>query len=272
MKQENLTNSQPASQVGSNTSAPKGKIVYKITGVFDLIGKAFELYKTRFWQLIGIMLVSVLGALPMVVIIGLYIGMDFLPLESGVTLTIINVILGLLMVVAIVILIIVAVSAQAGLYIMIKNETKELTIKEAFMEGKKYAWRFFVVNLLMGIFVLLWSILLIIPGIIAAIYYTFAPWLLIDKGDTGTGAIKKSKNMVKGYWWAVFGRLVAIQILLMIITGLPSIVFEVMKIAEAQILWGIVSNLISFLAAPLILIYAYYMYKDLMVINGEKSA
>lgn len=57
-----------------------------------------------------------------------------------------------------------------------------------------------VANLLMILFILLWMLLLIIPGIIAAIAYSQTFFILADdKKISGSDAIKKSKQMMKGY-------------------------------------------------------------------------
>lgn len=59
--------------------------------------------------------------------------------------------------------------------------------------------------LLMGLFVLLWTLLLIIPGIIAAISYSMTFFIIAD--DTAIGsmdAIKKSKQMMYGNKWKLF--------------------------------------------------------------------
>ncbi|MEI6764636.1 MAG: DUF975 family protein [Bacteroidota bacterium] len=59
--------------------------------------------------------------------------------------------------------------------------------------------------LLMVVFTLLWSLLLIIPGIIAAISYSMTFFILADDGTIGAmAAIDKSKQMMYGYKWKYF--------------------------------------------------------------------
>jgi uncharacterized membrane protein len=56
--------------------------------------------------------------------------------------------------------------------------------------------------LLMFIFVLLWTLLLIVPGIIAAIAYSQTYYLLIDEPELDAyDALCKSKKMMRGYKW-----------------------------------------------------------------------
>mgnify|MGYP004457502245 FL=1 len=61
-------------------------------------------------------------------------------------------------------------------------------------------WRFFVLNLLTGLFVMLWSFLLIIPGIIAALSYSQATFLMLDDPElSALDAIRQSKALMRGH-------------------------------------------------------------------------
>lgn len=60
--------------------------------------------------------------------------------------------------------------------------------------------RSFVAYLLICIFILLWSLLLIVPGIIAALSYSMTFFILAeDKTVSANEAIKKSKAMMMGH-------------------------------------------------------------------------
>jgi uncharacterized membrane protein len=59
--------------------------------------------------------------------------------------------------------------------------------------------------LLMILFILLWTLLLIIPGIISAISYSMTFYILADDNSIGAmEAIDKSKKMMDGYKWKYF--------------------------------------------------------------------
>ena len=59
--------------------------------------------------------------------------------------------------------------------------------------------------LLMILFILLWMLLLIIPGIIAAISYSMTFYILADDNSiSAMDAIDKSKKMMDGYKWKYF--------------------------------------------------------------------
>ena len=61
------------------------------------------------------------------------------------------------------------------------------------------------VYLVMMVRILLWSLLLIIPGIVAAFAYSQTWFILVDKKDIGAlGAIEESKRMMMGHKWQLF--------------------------------------------------------------------
>lgn len=51
-------------------------------------------------------------------------------------------------------------------------------------------------------------------SIIFGIRYFFAPYFTITAKASGITALKESSSMIKGYWWAIFGRMLAITITL----------------------------------------------------------
>lgn len=62
-----------------------------------------------------------------------------------------------------------------------------------------------VANLLITLFIFLWTLLLIIPGIMAAYSYMLTFFILSDDPSlTSSQAISKSKEMMKGYKWKAF--------------------------------------------------------------------
>ncbi len=59
--------------------------------------------------------------------------------------------------------------------------------------------------ILMSIFIFLWTLLLIVPGIIAAIAYSMTFYIIADDPSIGImEAISKSKKMMYGYKWKFF--------------------------------------------------------------------
>ncbi|MDD3414649.1 MAG: DUF975 family protein [Lachnospiraceae bacterium] len=63
----------------------------------------------------------------------------------------------------------------------------------------------FLANLLMSIFIFLWSLLLIVPGIIKAISYSMTFYVLAEHPEmSGKEAIDESKKIMEGHKWEYF--------------------------------------------------------------------
>lgn len=61
-------------------------------------------------------------------------------------------------------------------------------------------WRFFLAHLLMNLFTLLWSLLFLIPGIIAGYSYTQTVHIMLDNPDISPlEAISASKRLMRGH-------------------------------------------------------------------------
>lgn len=65
--------------------------------------------------------------------------------------------------------------------------------------------RVILANLIRSLFIFLWSLLFIIPGIIASYRYSIVPFILIDNPDMSAGdAIDYSKLLMHGNKWRLF--------------------------------------------------------------------
>ena len=63
----------------------------------------------------------------------------------------------------------------------------------------------FCLRLLEGVFIFLWTLLLIIPGIIAAFRYAMAPFLMAENEEmTASEALSASSELMDGHKWELF--------------------------------------------------------------------
>ncbi len=66
-------------------------------------------------------------------------------------------------------------------------------------------WSGICMVFVMGFFVFLWSLLFIIPGIIAGYRYAMVPWLMAEFPDLGVmDAMAESKRLMQGNKWRLF--------------------------------------------------------------------
>ncbi len=85
---------------------------------------------------------------------------------------------------------------------LVRNEKANLG---AMFEGFYDYWRVFLTLLLQGIYTLLWTLLLIIPGVIKGLAYSQTVYILKDFPDLSPNeAISRSREMMDGYKWHYF--------------------------------------------------------------------
>lgn len=60
-------------------------------------------------------------------------------------------------------------------------------------------------SILVGLYTLLWSLLLIIPGLIKSYSYAMTPYIMAEKPDmSASDAITKSRQIMNGHKWQLF--------------------------------------------------------------------
>ena len=97
-------------------------------------------------------------------------------------------------------------AAEVGLaHYFIKNTDSNPTFADAFYGFKVKYGRNIWTLLLIGIKILLWGCLFIIPGIIKSYEYAIIPYILADDPEiTSKEAFKKARAMMKGNKWRLF--------------------------------------------------------------------
>jgi hypothetical protein len=118
--------------------------------------------------------------------------------------------------------------------------------KVTYYEGLKNAvfrWKSaLTTNVLLLLMIAGLLLLLIIPGIIASIYYSFVPQIVMLRGKNGKEALNYSKSLVQNRWWRVFGIGMVVFILIYILQKIIGLSFGLLS---QNIIVSIVSNTIT---------------------------
>jgi len=139
-----------------------------------------------------------------------------------------------------------------------------------------YIW----ISVLVTVAILGGTILLIIPGIIFSIWFSFSLYILILSGSKGTQTLSESRELVKGYFWPALWRWVApyfvFGLLLTIIFVIPvyliglAIGNPMAGFAVETPWWAdLISSILSILTVPLFTIIGVLIYNSL---KKEKEA
>jgi hypothetical protein len=152
-------------------------------------------------------------------------------------------------------------------------------IFDVFRLGGKNFWGFVWVSILMIILTVLWTFLLIVPGIIFGVYYFLSLYIFIFENKKGMKAIKRSKDLIKGYWWAFFTRLLLFYLFAILIYWAVETIFKLplSAFAEDSKAYLVIKDVSyfgslifdSFIIVPLSLIYFNLIYRSLVKIKDE---
>ncbi len=218
-----------------------------LISIKNLLKNSFEIYVNKFWffiKLISLNILIFLLLVPSVVLI-------FFTNENFWTITFTYVFFALSLTCVILLYTLINIS----LIISIKERATDLTIKQVLLKGVGIFISYLWVSFLSGLAILGGLILFIIPGIIFSIWFAFSSYILISEGKKGRQALSESKELTKGYWWAIFGRFALSTLLIAIISWSP-----------------LVGDIVSiFFGVPFGTIYAYLMYEDLKRIKSASN-
>ncbi|MFO0764862.1 MAG: glycerophosphoryl diester phosphodiesterase membrane domain-containing protein [Patescibacteria group bacterium] len=140
--------------------------------------------------------------------------------------------------------------------------------------GWKYFWPAIWVGVLQSLAVLGGFILLVIPGIWLAGRLAFSNIVLIDEDKRGTEALKRSSELVKGRWWAIFWRsfvsVIVYGLLMMLISLIVGGIIGLIvggitspSSASSNAFGQMLSSVIQSIFIPLFMIFTVRLYKNL---------
>lgn len=232
----------------------------KITPVYDLLESAINIWWKNLLKFVKVYLWGALFTLIPVVIMFLLILSTYSSLASSLFVLVPILILSGVCFLAVIYLLF---CTYIGTFLLVKNNYQGNEL-EIFKETRKYFWDYFWLSILTAILIILWTLLLIIPGIIFSVFYSFAVYVFFFENIKGMAAIRKSLNLVKGYWWPVFGRFIVIGIALWIFTVIISIpLYFTNDKSYFYSFWSFIIQIINFLVGPISLLYFYQIYQDL---------
>ncbi|MBN1843128.1 MAG: tetratricopeptide repeat protein [Deltaproteobacteria bacterium] len=217
----------------------------RLAGIGDLLGRTWTIYRKRMWTLIGLGLVTVLlTILSLVPPFGLgFLLWQYMPDYK-------NVIMLASILLATGSAVWVANWGMSAFLLGVVNE--RCGIKEALEKAKPKTLAHMWLGLLTGLILTGAHILLLIPGIIFAIWFFFAPFVFIEDDARGMNALLKSKAYVQGRWFAVFWRLVAIWLLTVLVAAIP-----------------IAGQVLALFFVPFSFVYTFLVYQDLKALRGS---
>lgn len=125
-----------------------------------------------------------------------------------------------------------------------------------------------LITILSTLAALLGFVLLIVPGIIVLVRLAFAPVALVVEGHRGSGALRRSWRLTKGFFWRTLGTLLLSGLIVGIVSGILSIPGEMAVQALGPDAWpisAIVTALATVLLTPFGTVVIVLLYFDLRI-------
>lgn len=151
--------------------------------------------------------------------------------------------------------------------VKILNGEEEQTIGEMLSHGLKKWGKFIVVGFFAGLKVLLYTLLLIIPGIYKSVRLSFIDCVVATNDNIFTDPCDESERLVDKQWWKIFGFL----ILLFILGFLLELLFVVplSEYSESRIVLIALAVIMKILKTYFIVVRADYYFNILKAKNGS---
>jgi len=235
----------------------------------DLFAQAWKYYWQNFNRLMQLMLIAIpVGILGMIAVVG-FISWDrviSLVLTNTVSIPMIGIAGSLIMIVSLMFLssaIILGLVMKTAIFSMVLKKDSKSSFKQLWKLGREKYEAYFKAVFIADFFTLLWSLLLIIPGIIKGLQYSFAGLVALDKKTQSRDAFKESRRLITGRWWGVFWRLVLPTILFSAGTSVLAVIMGAQLGNKMDPTYCIVNSTAIFFLTPLFMAYIVELYLSL---------
>jgi hypothetical protein len=226
----------------------------RLRGIDDLFKDSWNIFATGWVKYLLFFLLMIGLLLGVAALIALAIVLAFLVKNIIVITTSI--------ILAVILFVIVATSLALAMNKLVYDvgEQSGDGIKEAIRYGFHHFPAYFLVSLISGLLIIIGVILLIIPGVVVGIMLSMVAPVFILEAKHGISALKRSRELVKGYFWPVFGRLI---LLTLVSIALSSVQYVVPNIIFLTFATNTALIVISFILTYYGIAYSYLIYKDL---------
>ncbi len=144
-----------------------------------------------------------------------------------------------------------------------------VSLRSAYQFASQNLFSYLWVIILASFFIFVGFLLLIVPGIVVAVWLAFTSFVMISGKAKGLDALRLSKRYVRGIWLQVFLRFLAVAFLGMLVSSAFAIFQGFIKDLFGMNLY--VENLLNFayqlVVTPYFVVYGYELYKDVVRVN-----
>lgn len=144
---------------------------------------------------------------------------------------------------------------------------KRLSFIQLFTDTWKKLYKFWLTSVTANFWVTFGFLVLIIPGIYFFVALSFVNFIFFDENLSGSEAVNKSREYIKGEWWPVAIRLFIIEFGGWALYILNKPLLEI-KDTTTLVALGLLYIVLVALLIPIRIIYPYLIYKEIKVLKS----
>jgi hypothetical protein len=228
-----------------NETSGVGGVRLSLHSISSLFSDSWKLYKERWQVLVEIVLLPTLAVVLGYVL--LYLGFPF------------SILGGLIVFVGYIIFIFSMLPVIFSLH-------HTAGVDASYQATIGWFWPFVWVTILELLAVLGGSIMLLIPGIWLAVALMLMAYVFVIEHRRGVDALRQSKDYIKGYWWAVLGRVLLLGLIFLVVTIIIEIPVMIIAGTAGRVL---VTMLLTLFFIPFSVIYHYVIFENLRALKPE---
>lgn len=253
-----------ANPANQSSPAPSAQIA-SLPGAAAILAEAWAIYKQRLGTFLGVMIIPTLVTIVFTVAFAGGGLLSFSLFSSTFTLGRIALFF-LLLILIYVVIFITQIWGQTALLYAVKDSHEKIGVVESYRRGWHKIFSYWWIGLLSALIILGGFFLLFVPGIIFAIWFSTAAFVLIAEDLRGMNALLKSKEYVKGNWDGVFWRFFFMAIIGLLLYLVPFFVFASLDIPLAS---AISRWVVGLFLTPLAMTYSFLVYSHLRALKGD---
>lgn len=160
-----------------------------------------------------------------------------------------------------------ALFGSLGLYAALALPTEATNVRQALLVGSRYFWKNLTTTLLYSVIVIGAALLFILPGIYFGLLFSLGGYLVMKENLANRRALNRSRELIRGRWWAVFVRYLVLGLLLVAAAFLVGLFFGLIFLATPEstqsFMQDILSALVQWLSMPVSALALAVLYDQL---------
>lgn len=116
-----------------------------------------------------------------------------------------------------VIVVVIGMLANTGAILWTLASDTKISYWQGWRQAWPNLWSLLIIGFCATALTFLGGIAFLIPGIVLMVYLIFSQFVLANEGVRGTAALVRSTELVRGKWWATFGRILLLGLAIIVI-------------------------------------------------------